>query len=215
MDLSGFRDTRHGSKNWLQRAILHRHKKIWVCQGRLQAKSRWNYLWFCDGFSSISQDWSIRLSPRLVWYQILSVRFLGIQRGHQENPYEKDWATSRSVHLMEIWHNSWLEDVRHAKMDLSGPRETRQCPVKLASSSGSPRGNKGWRFTAGFKWGNRVVFHQFLRIDQFVWALVLCGIRYYQFASWESSGVIRKIHMRKIGRRQGRSTWWKFDTIHD
>ena len=60
-----------------------------------------------------------------------------------------------------------------------------------------------------------MVFHQFLRIDQFVWALVLCGIRYYQFASWESSGVIRKIHMRKIGRRQGRSTWWKFDTIHD
>ena len=72
--------------------------------------------------------------------------------GDQENPYEKDWATSRSVHLMEIWHNSWLEDVRHAKMDLSGPRETRQCSVKLASSSGSPRGNKGWRFTAGFKY---------------------------------------------------------------
>ena len=27
----------HGSKNLLQRAILYRHKKIYQCQGRLQA----------------------------------------------------------------------------------------------------------------------------------------------------------------------------------
>ena len=75
---------------------------------------------------------------------------------------------------MDIWHNSWLEDVRHAKMDLSGPRETRQCPVKLASSSGSPRGNKGWRFTVGFKsldWSIRLG-------SRFVWAKngLLCFI---------------------------------------
>ena len=27
----------HGSKNLLQRAILYRHKKIYLCQGKLQA----------------------------------------------------------------------------------------------------------------------------------------------------------------------------------
>ena len=34
----------HGSKNLLQRAILYRHKKIYLCQGRLQAKTRENYV---------------------------------------------------------------------------------------------------------------------------------------------------------------------------
>ena len=115
----------HGSKNLFHRAILYRHKKILLCQGRLQAQTQENNMGESGGFSSISQDWSIRLSSRLVWYQISSVRFLGIQRGHQENPYEKDWAVPRSVHLMEIWHNSWLEDVRHAKMDFPGFRDTR------------------------------------------------------------------------------------------
>ena len=53
-----------------------------VCQGRLQAISRWNYMYVCDGYSSISLDWSIRLGSRLVWCQILSVQFHGLQRGH-------------------------------------------------------------------------------------------------------------------------------------
>ena len=49
-----------------------------------------------------------------------------------------------------------------------------------------------------------MVIHQYLWIDQFVWALVLCGIRYYQFATMDCSGAIQKIHMRKIRVGQGR-----------
>ena len=40
----------HGSKNLLQRAILHRHKMIYDRQGRLQARTRRNYVYICDGF---------------------------------------------------------------------------------------------------------------------------------------------------------------------
>ena len=47
------------------------------------------------------------------------------------------------------------------------------------------------------------VFHQYLGIDQFVWARVLCGTRYYQSASLDCSGVIQEIHMRKIRLSQG------------
>ena len=75
-------DTVHGSKNLFQRAILYRHKKIYQCQGRLQAISKRNYVYICDGFSSISQDWSIRFGPRLAWNEILSVCIRGLQRGH-------------------------------------------------------------------------------------------------------------------------------------
>ena len=96
-----------------------------MCQGRLQAISRWNYMYVCDGYSSISLDWSIRLGSRLLWYQILSVCFHGLQRRHPENPYEKDWAGSRSVHLMEIWQISCLEAVRQGPVDVSEPRGLR------------------------------------------------------------------------------------------
>ena len=48
-----------------------------------------------------------------------------------------------------------------------------------------------------------MVIHEYLWIDQFVWALVLCGIRYYQSASMDCSGAIQKIHMRKIRLDQG------------
>ena len=79
---------------WLEeffhRAILYRHKKIYLCQGRLQAKTQENYVYYCDGFSSISQDSLIRLGSRLVWREILSVCIRGLQRGHPENPYDKD-----------------------------------------------------------------------------------------------------------------------------
>ena len=78
-----------------------------------------------DGYLSISLDQCIRLGSRLLWYKKTSVCFSGLQRGHQENPYEKDWDRSRSVHLMEIWQISCLEDVRQAQMDLSGPRGPR------------------------------------------------------------------------------------------
>ena len=85
----------------------------------------WNYMYVCDGYLIISLDQCVRLSSRLLWYHILSVCFLGLQRGHQENPYEKDLDDSRSVHLMEIWQISCSEDVRQAQMDLSGPRGPR------------------------------------------------------------------------------------------
>ena len=42
-----------------------------------------------------------------------------------------------------------------------------------------------------------MVFYQYLRIGQFVWARVLSGTRYYQSASMDCSGVIRKIHRRE------------------
>ena len=37
----------------------------------------------------------------------------------------------------------------------------------------------------------------------FVWARAVCGARKYQSASVDCSGVIQKIHMRKIDRGQG------------
>ena len=92
---------------------------------RLQAISRWNYIYVCDGYSSISQDWSIRLGSRFVWYQILSVCFHGLQREHPENPCEKDWVEERSVHLTDFWQISCLEDIRQAQMTPSGPRGPR------------------------------------------------------------------------------------------
>ena len=48
-----------------------------------------------------------------------------------------------------------------------------------------------------------MVIHEYLKIDVFVWALVFCGIRYYQSASMDCSGAIQKIQMRKIRRQQG------------
>ena len=47
------------------------------------------------------------------------------------------------------------------------------------------------------------VYFQYLRIHQFVWARVLCGTRYYQYASLDCSGTIQKIHMREIEWAQG------------
>ena len=49
-----------------------------------------------------------------------------------------------------------------------------------------------------------MVFHQYLRIDQFVWARVLLGTRYYQSAFVDCSGVIQKIHMRDLVRTRFR-----------
>ena len=44
---------------------------------------------------------------------------------------------------------------------------------------------------------------QYLRIPTIVWARVLLGARYYQSAAVDCSGVIQKIHMRKIEWDQG------------
>ena len=51
-----------------------------------------------------------------------------------------------------------------------------------------------------------MVFHQYLRIGEFVWDLVLLGTRNYQSASVDCSGVIQEIHMRELEVRQGQST---------
>ena len=59
-----------------------------------------------------------------------------------------------------------------------------------------------------------MVFHQYLRIGQFVWARVFCGTRYYQSASLDCSGTIQKIHMRKIELHQGRARACKCDGFH-
>ena len=47
------------------------------------------------------------------------------------------------------------------------------------------------------------VFHQYLRIGQFVWARVLLCTRYYQSASVGCNGVILKIHRREDEVGQG------------
>ena len=47
------------------------------------------------------------------------------------------------------------------------------------------------------------VFHQYLWINVFVWARVLCGTRKYESASVDCSGVIQKINMRQIRLHQG------------
>ena len=59
-------------------------------QGKMAAQTQRNYMYDWDGFSSISLDACVRLGSRLLWYKILSVCFIGLQRGHPENPYEKD-----------------------------------------------------------------------------------------------------------------------------
>ena len=51
-----------------------------------------------------------------------------------------------------------------------------------------------------------MVYNQYLKIDKFVWARVLCGTRYYQCASLDCSETIQKILMSKIQMRQGYMT---------
>ena len=63
-------------------------------------------------------------------------------------------------------------------------------------------------------WGSRPVYHQYLRIGQFVWARVLSRTRYYQSASVDCSGVIQKIHMREIRLIQGLVNIMKCDRFH-
>ena len=48
------------------------------------------YIYDLVGFSLISLDQCVRLGSRLVWYKILSVCLVGLQRDHPENTYEKD-----------------------------------------------------------------------------------------------------------------------------
>ena len=60
-----------------------------------------------------------------------------------------------------------------------------------------------------------MVIPKYLWIDQFVWVIVFCGIRYYQSASMDCSGVIQKIHMRKIRLVQGLVNMMKCDRFHD
>ena len=50
-----------------------------------------------------------------------------------------------------------------------------------------------------------MVFHQYLWINVFVWALVFCGIIYYQYASMDSSGVIQEIHTKDLVQTRSRA----------
>ena len=59
------------------------------------------------------------------------------------------------------------------------------------------------------------VFHPYLGIGQFVWARALCGTRYYQSASVDCSGDIRKIHVREIEVNQGVVHDEKCGRFHD
>ena len=46
------------------------------------------------------------------------------------------------------------------------------------------------QYQAETMWDFVMVYHQYLRIGQFVWDLVLCGTRYYHCASVDCSGAI-------------------------
>ena len=50
------------------------------------------------------------------------------------------------------------------------------------------------------------VFHQYLWIYVFVWALAFCGLRIRHCASVDCSGTTGKIHMREIEVGQGLAT---------
>ena len=50
---------------------------------------------------------------------------------------------------------------------------------------------------------NLMVFHCFVGMHQFIWARALCGIIYGCLAAVDCSGIIQKIHMRKIRVSQG------------
>ena len=54
-----------------------------------------------------------------------------------------------------------------------------------------------------------------LWINQFVWARVLCGARYYQSASFNCSGTTHKIRMRKFRLIQGAARACKCDGFHN
>ena len=90
----------HGSKNLLQRAILYRHEKILLRQGRLQAQTQENYVGGSDGFSLISLDASVRLGSGFVWYKNMLSCYRGLQRDHPENPCEKDLVSSECHECM-------------------------------------------------------------------------------------------------------------------
>ena len=60
-----------------------------------------------------------------------------------------------------------------------------------------------WRYQAETIHDFVMFFHQYLKIGEFVWDLVLLGTRYYQSASVDCSGVIQKIRMREIEVEQG------------
>ena len=186
---------------------------MYLCQGRVQANTKWNYMGDCDGYSSISQDCWIRLGSRLAWYEILSVCFRGLQRGHLENPYERDLVWTRSVSMMHIWQISWSEDVWQGKL---GAPEHRGLRWRAMLQDHMARrtcfreqyytGTRKYicvredcrQYEAETMCKFEMVFIKYLRIGQFVWARVLCGTRSYQSASLDCSGVIQKIHMRKI-----------------
>ena len=63
-------------------------------------------------------------------------------------------------------------------------------------------------------WGETVVFHSYLWIDQFVWARAFCGLRRSCLAAMDCSGTIQRIHTRKIEVSQGRARACKCDGFH-
>ena len=152
----------------------------------------------------ISLDQCIRLSWRLFCTEIWWVCFHGLQRGHLENPYEKDWMYPRSVHLMEIWWISYSEAVRWGtfRFQMPGVCADAQCWIPHGSKNLLQRAilyrHKRYicvREDCGQYPGETMcsfgmVIWWYLWINVFVWALVFCGPRYGQSASMDCSGVI-------------------------
>ena len=85
---------------WLEELVSKSNtiqaQEIYLCQGRLQAKTRENYVYICDGFPLISWDRSIRLGSCCLWSKIFVFCFSRSHREVWENPWAKDWMTSRS-----------------------------------------------------------------------------------------------------------------------
>ena len=117
------------------------------------------------------------------------------------------------VSMMEMWQISWSEDVWQGKLDAPEPRGLRWRAMlqdhmarRTCFREQYYTGTRRYicvredcrQYEAETMYIFVMVFLQYLWIDQFVWARVLCGTIYYQSASVDCSGTIQKIYMRKI-----------------
>ena len=160
-----------GSKNLFQRAILYRHKKIYLCQGRLHAISWWNYMGVLAGYhqyllqhcaSVLRDSLNIRLNlwdaELHIWnHLVVCCPWCFCRRCLVVFSDNRVW-------LVQMLHCCYLHNMKglqinavlgillqHCDMIIFTSLEYMILPIDLTSSSSPPRGNNGWRFTAGLK----------------------------------------------------------------
>ena len=159
--------------------------------------------------------------------------------------YQSAWldcsGTIQKIHMRKIRRDqgasmmmrmtdSWKDTVRQGQMTTPGPRGPRwRAMLKEHMARRTCFREQYYTGTRGITESGRdcrpmpaetictiwSVYQPYLWIDQFVWALVFCGTRYYQSAWLEYSGTIQKIHMRKIRWLQGSTVIMNLDRFHD